>query len=168
MIVLHKGRISRTFRASAHMIAKTHSPEAPSSIRSQGLGLEHGRITQRSPSLQKEMSRVLQPLSTLLPSPVPALQSSWHDVTLQNSSIPQSNPARIPYNSQGNPLSTPLPPPLAHRTYAAAPTTGVVAASNPAYPDQSRQSSPPTICVGVSIDERRYQSSTPCEHEYLQ
>ena len=110
VIALHKGRISRTFRASAHTTAKTHSPEVLSSIRSQGLGLEHGRIAQRSPSSQKEMSRVLQPLSALLSSAVPALQSSWHHVPLRNSSITRRHPAHVPYTPQGNPLSTPLPP----------------------------------------------------------
>ena len=52
----------------------------------------------------------------LLPSPVPALQSSWHDVTLRDSSITRRNLAHIPYTPQGNPLSTPQPLPLAHKT----------------------------------------------------
>ena len=64
---LHKGRISRTFRASAQTTAKTHSPEVLSSICSEGLGLEHGRIAQRSLSSQKEMSCAVQPFSALLP-----------------------------------------------------------------------------------------------------
>ena len=72
-------------------------------------------------------------------------------------SITRRRPAHIPYTPQGKPLSTPPPPPLARKTYATAPATGVVAASKTACPDQSRQSSPPTICVGVSIDERRHQ-----------
>ena len=63
---LHKGRISHSFRASAHLTARTHSPEVLSTICSQSLGYEHGRIAQRSLSFRKEMSRVLQPFSALL------------------------------------------------------------------------------------------------------
>ena len=63
---LHKGRISHSFRASAHLTARTHSPEVLSPICSQSLGYEHGRIAQRSLSFRKEMSRVLQPFSALL------------------------------------------------------------------------------------------------------
>lgn len=82
VVALHKGCISHTFRASAHHTAKTHSPDVLLSICSQGLGLEHGWLAQRSLRLQMEMLRVLQPLSALLPFPVPVLQSSWHNVTL--------------------------------------------------------------------------------------
>lgn len=69
VIALHKGRISHTFRALAHTTAKIHSPEALSSIRSQGLGLEHGRIAQRSLSPQKEMS--MCPAAALGASTIP-------------------------------------------------------------------------------------------------
>lgn len=62
-----------------------------------------------------------------------------------------------PLHSAREPTLHSSPPSLAHRTYATAPATGLVAASKTAYPDQSRQSSPPTICVRVSIDERRHQ-----------
>lgn len=55
VIALHKGRISHTFRASAHPTAMAHSPDVLSSIRSQGLVLEHGWLAQRSLRLQKEM-----------------------------------------------------------------------------------------------------------------
>ena len=85
-----------------------------------------------------------------------------------SSSNTRRNPAHIPYTTNGNPLSTPPSPPLAHETYATAPATGVVA-SKTAYPDQSRQSSPLTICVRVLIDERRPQVvCTSCGREYLQ
>lgn len=109
VIAFHKGRISYTFRASAHSIAKTHSPDVLSSICSRGPGLERGRLAQRSLRLQKEMSCVLQPLSALLPSPALALQSSWHDVTLPTSRI---HPAQIPYTPQkGTHSPLPLPTP---------------------------------------------------------
>lgn len=54
VIALHKGRISHTFRASAHTTETTHSPEVLSSISSKGLRLEHGRVAQRSLSSQKK------------------------------------------------------------------------------------------------------------------
>lgn len=86
-----------------------------------------------------------------------------------SSSNTRRDPAHIPYTPNGKPLSTPPSPPLAYETYATAPATGVVAVSKTAYPDQSRQSSPPTICVRVSIDERRHQVvCTSCGREYLQ
>lgn len=169
VIALHQGCISHTFRALAQLRAKIHSPDVLLSICSQGLGLEHGWLAQRSLRLQNEMSCVLQPLSAFLPSPVPVLQSSWHHVTLLQFLDLTKKSRTHPLHPNGNPLSTPLSPPLAHKTYATAPATGVVAASKPAYPDQLRQSSPLTICVRVSIDERRHQVvCTSCGREYLQ
>ena len=112
VIALHKGCISHTFRVSAHPTAETHSPDVLSSIRSQGPGLEHGWLALRSLRLPKEMSCVLQPLSTLLLFPALALQSSWHDVTLQQlldhtktSRTHSLHPAREPT------LQSPSPPP---------------------------------------------------------
>ena len=118
---LHKGCISPTFRASAHPTAKTHSPDVLPSICSQGLGLEHGRLAQRSLRPQNEMSRVLQPLSALLPSPVPVLQSSWYDVTLlqllehtKTSRTHPLHPKREP--TLHSPFPTPCSQDLCHGT----------------------------------------------------
>ena len=150
---LHKGRISHTFRASAHLIARTHSPEVFSPICSQSLGYEHGRIAQRSLSFRKEMSRVLQPFSALL-----TMLGTSATEPMARRPAPQllNHTKAIPYTSPTPPqggftFHSSLLQPLDRKTYATALATGVVAALviKSAYPDQSRQSSPPTICVRV-------------------
>ena len=152
---LHKGCFSHTFPASAHALAKIHSPEVLSSICSQGLGLEHGRTAQRSLSLQKEMSCVLQLLSVLLLSLVPALQNSWHDVPLQSLQshkvISRTSPTPAKEPTIHFPFLSPRSQYLRHGT-----SHRCSRCLNQAYPDQSCQSSPPAICVRVLIDERRY------------
>ena len=153
VIALHKGRIPRTFRASAHPTARTHSPEVLSSIRSQSLGFEHGRIAQRSLSFRKEMSRVLQPFSalfTMLGTSAAELMARRPAPLLLNHTKAIPHTSRTPPQGELT-FHSSLLQPLGHKTYATALATGLVAALviKSAYPDQSRQSSPPTTCVRV-------------------
>ena len=98
---------------------------------------------------------VAAPSASIIPDASAAeLMARRHAPTIQShEDVPHTSP--IARKGTRSPL--PLSPPLARKTYATAPATVVVAASKQLVPDQSRQSSPSTICVRVSIDERRHQ-----------
>lgn len=133
------------------------------SIRSQGLGLEHGRIAQRSLSSQKEMSCVLQPLSSA--STAPGTSVAELMARTSRSITPQSHgehPVHIPYTPQGNPLSTPAFPPtprsqdLRHGT-SHRPSRCLL---NQRVPTSRVNHLPLRSAYGFSIDERRHQKSS--------
>ena len=129
---LHKGRILRTFRASAHLIVRTHSPEVLSPICSQSLGYEHGRIAQRSLSFRKEMSCVLQPFSALFTT----LGTSATELMARRPAPQLLNHTKaIPCTSRTPPqgeltVHSSLLQPLGRKAYATALATGVVANLN--------------------------------------
>ena len=123
VIALHKGGISHTFRVSAQIIAKTHSPEKLSSICSQGLGLEHGRIAQRSSKLTKRNATCYA--AVLCASYHPRYQRCRTHGTTSRSATHQSHEshsAHIPYppargtRSPFLPLPTPRSQNLRHGT----------------------------------------------------
>ena len=112
VVAFHKGGISHTFRAPAHILAKTHSPEKLSSICSQGFGLEHGRIAQRSSKLTKRNATCYA--AVLCASYHPRYQRYRTHGTTSRSATSQSHeshPAHIPYTPGRGTHSPLLPPP---------------------------------------------------------
>jgi hypothetical protein len=125
-----EGCISQTFRASA-LIAEAHSPNALSSICSHRPGLEHGWFAKRSPTVYERNVPCLAAVLRASTVSVPALQSSWQNVTLK-SALPHRrdvpHTSHTPYACKSNePIVHSILPTAPPEIYATAPAYGVVA-----------------------------------------